>query len=479
LTTSGNPDPRLSHCIDRVDPAWPHAMTAAKSTTVGTIDEDILRFTAGEDLVLDRRLVEADCLGSAAHARMLAEMPLRPPILTRAEAAAVARELRAIVVEHRAGRFVIRPEDQDVHLAVERTLTERLGDLGKRIHTGRSRNDQVAVDLRLWAREELLALVLEATALAGALLDLGRRHRATPMVGRTHMQPAMPSSVGLWATSFTEALLDDLELVETAYTLNDRCPLGAAAGYGVPLPLDRRLTSRLLGFSRPVHNTSHAINARGKLESIILQACGQVMGTLSRLAQDLMLYTLPEFGYFALPPAFTTGSSIMPNKRNPDVMELVRARAATVSAHAQCAALIVHAAPTGYNRDLQDAKGPFMAGLDITRATLRVFTRCVEGLQVKADRLLAAFTPEVFATDEALRRVAAGVPFRDAYHQIKAGLSSLHLADPRAALREKTHLGATHGLDFDGYRTALAAHRRRASARLTRLAAVRRRLLDL
>jgi argininosuccinate lyase len=293
------------------------------------------------------------------------------------------------------------------------------------------------------------------------------------------MQPAMPSSVGLWATSFTEALLDDAVLLEAAWQLNDRCPLGAAAGYGVPLPLDREMTSRLLGFSRPVHNTSHAINARGKLESVILQACAQVMCSLSRLAQDFMLYTLPELKYFSLPDAFTTGSSIMPNKRNPDSMELTRSRAATVGAHAHAAAAIIASAPTGYNRDLQDSKEPFLEGVAITLNTLRVMRKCVSGVKVNEDRLLAGFTPDVFATDRALELVAGGMPFRDAYHHVKEHLSELSALDPRAAIAAKTHLGATNGLNFPAYAKSITALRRITSRRRNKLASVERKLLDL
>jgi argininosuccinate lyase len=324
-----------------------------------------------------------------------------------------------------------------------------------------------------------LDLIDETAGLAGTLLAFAKKHRDVPMVGRTHMQPGMPSSVGLWASSFTEALLDDIVLLEAAYALNDRCPLGAAAGYGVPLPLDRALTARLLGFSRPVHNTSHAINSRGKLESVILQACSQVMTTLSRLAQDFMLYTLPEFRYFSLPDALTTGSSIMPNKRNPDSMELTRSRAVTVAAHAECAAAIVRSSPTGYNRDLHDTKEPFLEGVAMTRQTIRVMQRCIEGVRVHEDRLLAGFTPDVFATDRALELVAGGMPFRDAYHHVKAHLHELENLNPRAAIAAKTHAGTTGGLDFAAYARQVAAVAKTTGGRRKSLRRVRKNLLGI
>ena len=419
-----------------------------RRTTVGVIDAEVLAYTAGRDVALDWSLIEADCVGTAAHVTMLSRMPKACRVLSQADAKKVIAELVAILRRAQAGRFAITLEDQDVHLAVERNLTAKLGDLGKKVHTCRSRNDQVAVDLRLFAKEELLGALAELASLAGVLNDFARRHAAVPMVGRTHLQPAMPSSVGLWASAHAEALLDDAAIVLSAYHLNDQCPLGAAASYGVPLPIDRQLVSDLLGFSRPVGNVLHAINSRGKLESVILGALTQVMLTVSRLAQDLVLFTMPEFGYFVLPDAFCTGSSIMPQKKNPDVLELVRSRAARVTACQTAVLDIVRSAPSGYNRDLQDAKEPFMEGLAMTRATLRILAPLIAGLGVNREALREAFTPDVFATDRALELVAGGMPFRDAYHYVKAHLDELQNTDPAAALAKKTHLGAPAGLDF-------------------------------
>ena len=266
-----------------------------RETTVGRVRSEVLAFTVGDDPRLDLALVAADCLGSAAHATMLSRLPARVRPFGVSGRRALIRELRRIMVAAREGRFTITAADQDVHLAVERELTQRLGVLGKQIHTARSRNDQIAVDLRLLAREQLLGLVADTGRVAAALLALARRGRRVPMVGRTHLQPAMTSSVGLWAAAYAESLFDDITLLRAAYALNDACPLGAAAGYGVPWPVDRSLTARLLGFRRPVHNVLHAIQARGKVEGAILAACAQVMVSLSRLAQDLMIFTLPEF----------------------------------------------------------------------------------------------------------------------------------------------------------------------------------------
>jgi argininosuccinate lyase len=434
-------------------------MEKTRKTTVGAIDPTVLDFTAGSDLQLDLALVQADCIGSAAHVTMLSRMPIKPKVITAQECKAVIHELGLIMQRAATGQFAISLDDQDVHLAVERILTAKLGDLGKKVHTGRSRNDQVAVDLRLFAREELIGTVSEALTLAEVLLAFAKRHVAVPMVGRTHMQPAMPSSVGLWASAHAESLLDDVSLLMAVYDLNDQCPLGSAASYGVPLPIDRALTATLLGFSRPVHNVLYANNARGKIESLILQSLTQVMLSLSRLAQDLMLFTMPEFGYFTLPAEYGTGSSIMPQKNNPDVVELVRARVARVMACELAVMDIARSLPSGYNRDLQETKGPFMEGLATTRACLRSMAQMTARMEVNADALLKGFSPGVYATDRALELVAQGMPFRDAYHYIKANLNELESMDAAGSVLKKTHLGAPAGLDFGWYGDRIKAGR--------------------
>jgi argininosuccinate lyase len=432
---------------------------AKQKTTVGTVNNEVLAFTAGRDVELDHALVIVDCIGTAAHVTMLSRMPIKPKLITEAECAQVIRELIKIINLSQQNKFRIRLTDQDVHLAVERTLTAQLGDLGKKVHTGRSRNDQVAVDLRLYAREQMLDTLEEAADLAAALTAFGRKHRLVPMVGRTHMQPGMPSSVGLWATAHAESLLDDCIALINAYRLNDQCPLGSAASYGVPLPIDRALTAELLGFSRPTHNVLYANNSRGKMEALVLSAMSQVMLTLSRLAQDFMLFTMPEFDYFSLPPEFCTGSSIMPQKQNPDVCELVRARATRVKTAELGVYDLIKGAPTGYNRDLQEAKALLMEGVAMTRGCLRIMTPLVKATQVNRKALLKGFTPDVFATDRALELVAEGMPFRDAYNHVKENLQELGQIDAAEAIKEKTHLGAPCGLDWDYFKKRTAAVR--------------------
>ena len=443
-------------------------MKNVEKTITGSVDPDILDYTVGEDPVLDRELVKWDAAGTAAHVTMLSRMRLpkgTPPIVTPAEAAKVRRELAAVVDEFRTGKFEIRESDQDVHMAVERRLTETLGDLGKKIHTGRSRNDQVAVDVRLHIKDQLLATEGEVAALASSLLAFGKRHSLLPLVGRTHLQPAMPSSVGVWASGHAEMVLDQVVHLEAAYGINDLCPLGSAAGYGVPLPLDRKLTSGLLGFARPLHNVFGASMARGEDEAALLSALAQLMVVLSRLAEDLIIFSMPEFAYFRLPREYCTGSSIMPQKYNPDVLELVRSKAAIVVGFQTAALTQLHAMPGGYNRDLQDSKGLYMKGISIARTTLRILAKVVDGVSVDEAKLRAGFIPGVFATDAALRQVAAGVPWREAYHDVRDHLERLETEDADSAVLAKRHLGATNGLDWRMYAQRVSALKRDVAKR--------------
>ena len=445
-----------------------------EKTITGDVDPDVLDYTVGDDPVLDMDLVRWDCLGTAAHVTMLSEMPVTPPVVTQEEAARVRAALADVVADR---FFVVREQDQDVHMAVETRLTDMLGDLGKKIHTGRSRNDQVAVDVRLHIKDQILGLEGELADLASALVDFGKAHDRVPMVGRTHLQPAMPSSVGVWATGHAEMILDQTANLEAAYTLNDACPLGSAAGYGVPLPLDRQRTSDLLGFARPLHNVFGASMGRGEDEAALLSALAQLMAVLSRLAEDMILFSMPEFGYFTLPRAYCTGSSIMPQKYNPDVLELVRSKTAQVLGLATAALSMLHAMPGGYNRDLQDCKGLYMKGLSITRTTLRILAKFVRGLGIDEAKLRAGFIPGVFATDVALRKVAAGTPWREAYHQVRDNLEALATEDPDAAVAAKTHAGATAGLDYALYAGRVAALRTSVAARMEQFEAKMKELL--
>jgi len=436
---------------------------------------EVEAYTVGEDHILDMDLVEADCLGSVAHARTL----VKAGILKQSEADRLRRELRNIVADFRKGRFKIKRSEEDVHTAVENRLTRKLGVLGKKIHTGRSRNDQVIVDCRIWAKGALLELTEAVSKCAGELLKLASRGRNWPLVGRTHMQRAMPSSVGLWAGALAESLLDDLELVKGAYDLVNRCPLGSAASYGVPIDLDRKLTARLLGFAAPQNNVLYANNSRGKFESICLSAAAQVMLDLSKMAQDLILWSMPEFAYFKLPRELCSGSSIMPQKRNPCGLELIRAKTASVYSQMFAVMEICRGLPSGYNRDNQETKGFFMRGMGTAIASARVAALSIRKLEVDIKALKAAFHPEVYATDEALDLVLGGMPFRDAYKQVGLNLEKLGDRDPVETIRRKKSVGATANLNLAHARKQLAAARRFASGETRKAAKVRKALLGL
>ena len=459
--------------------------TTRKTITDSTVDPDVLAYTVGDDPVLDLDLAVWDCMGTAAHVTMLSEMKLRRPVVTKKEAATVRKELGRIAALAEKGRFEIRVDDQDVHMAVERMLTEKLGDLGKKIHTGRSRNDQVAVDVRLHMKDQILGAEAETVALAVALRAFAARGGRTPLVGRTHLQPAMPSTVEMWATGHAEMVLDQMENLEAAYRLADLNPLGSAAGYGVPLPLDRRRTTELLAFSRTIHNCFGASMARGECEAALLSALAQLMAVLSRVAEDLILFSMPEFAYFRLPREYCTGSSIMPQKFNPDVLELMRSKAAQVLGLQTAALSLLHAMPGGYNRDLQDCKWLYMKGLAIVRQTLRILAKVVAGVKVDAGRCRAAFSPGVFATDVALSKVADGTPWRDAYHEVRDQFAALYdgrpaevaRMDPDAAVAAKTHEGTTGGIDLGLYERREAEAMKSVTGRLEALRAARRALL--
>ncbi len=439
------------------------------------LDREVERFTVGEDYVLDEALIEADVLGSIAHARMLQKIG----ILSAREFGRLKRELVRILADADGGRFKIRPRDEDVHTAVENRLVKKLGPLGKKLHTARSRNDQVLVDLRLYMREGLLEVKSAAIDLAEVLVRFAHRHRLVPIPGRTHTQRAMPCSVGLWAGAFAEALLDDLRLLDTAYDLVNQNPLGSAASYGVAAAIDRQLTSDLLGFARVQNNVLYANNSRGKFEAVALFALTATMHDVAKLANDLIWFSIPELGYFELPEEFCPGSSIMPQKRNPGPLEAARALSASVEACLLEVLGIISKLPSGYNRDLQYTKGPMMRGFDLTASSLRMLARIVGALKVNKKRCIESFTPELFAADEALRLAQQGVPFRDAYRHVAEHLEDLAAEDPVANIRSKTHLGAPGNLGLDLARSRIREARKSLRAETRRLERVKKKLLAL
>ena len=381
------------------------------------------RFTVGNDHELDHRLVPHDCEASAAHARMLA----RIGVITDEELGKLEMCLAEVAEMEERGEFAIRLEDEDCHTAIERYLVSQLGETGRRIHTARSRNDQVLTALRLHEKQELLSIKQLVVGYSDALDACAERWGDLPLPGYTHMRKAMPTTVGTWIGAFAAAAIDDQRQLDAALHLVDQSPLGTAAGFGVPLlHVDRSTTAHDLDFGRVMRNPMYAQLSRGKFEAVVLGACSQVMFDLNRLATDLLLFTMAELGFAVLPPELTTGSSIMPQKRNPDVLELVRARYHLVlgeelKTRSLCANLM-----SGYNRDAQLTKEPLFAGLDATRSCLEVMSLVLTEIRFDEDRCRAALTDEMFSTERVHDLVLQGVPFREAYQIVARTIGDRH-----------------------------------------------------
>ena len=413
------------------------------------VDADIQRFLAGEDVLLDREFFLHDIDASRAHAQGLQHIG----ILSGDELAALERELDALAADFRSGAFVLDEVHEDGHSAIEARLTQRLGDAGKRIHTGRSRNDQVLVATRLWLKQRLSALQALCAAVAGIALERAQADIELPMPGYTHLQRAVVSSAGMWWAGWAEAFIDDAARARDTLRWIDANPLGTAAGYGVNLPLDRAHTTDALGFSRMQASPLYAQLSRGKFEMAALEALGSAMLDLRRLAWDLSLFTSAEFGFVALPAQYTTGSSIMPNKRNPDVVELMRAAYPGVSAaRAEVEQLL--SLPSGYHRDLQFSKGALVRGIGHGLAALALLPDLLRSLAWRPQALAAAIEPSMFATDLAVDLAREGMPFRDAYRHA-ADPARWAQGDAQASLAARVSPGAGHDLQLDALRQRL------------------------
>ncbi len=412
-----------------------------------TLDDLMQHFTVRTDYILDQELVISDALASCAHARGLE----RIGILTKEELGKLEKGLAEVVSLRLDNSFEITEADEDCHTAIEGYLTKTFGEVGKKIHTGRSRNDQVQTALRIYMREVSVRIADETISFARELLDFAKKYEGVPMPGRTHMQIAMPSSVGLWAASFAEELIDEARILLDVNRLLDQSPLGSAASYGAPIPLDREFTASQMGFAKVQNNVLYANNSRGKFEAILLDACNYVALTISKMSQDLILFTLPEFGYFSLPVELTTGSSIMPQKKNPDGLELARSRSALVDACAQRVKNSIRSLPSGYNRDFQDTKEPMLEGVKDTWSLVSIMARMVSGLVVHEDRLVQACVPELYATDKVFEKVLKGGNFRDSYKNVGLNLGDVERDDPYEALKKRTSTGTSGklGLDMD------------------------------
>ncbi|WP_368311638.1 argininosuccinate lyase [Parabacteroides distasonis] len=378
------------------------------------VDHEVDIFTVGKDREMDLYLAKYDVLGSMAHITMLESIGL----LTKEELNVLLAELRNIYAVADRGEFIIEEGIEDVHSQVELMLTRRLGDMGKKIHSGRSRNDQVLLDLKLFTRSQIQELVELVSGLFDVLISQSNRYKDVLLPGYTHLQVAMPSSFGLWFGAYAESLVDDLQLMQAAYRICNRNPLGSAAGYGSSFPLNRQMTTDLLGFDSLDYNVVYAQMGRGKMERTVAFAMAGIAATLSKLAFDACMFNSQNFGFIKLPDQFTTGSSIMPHKKNPDVFELTRAKCNKLQGLPQQIILISNNLPSGYFRDLQIIKEVFLPAFDELKDCLRMVTHMMREVKVNEHILDDDKYSLLFSVEEVNCRVLAGMPFRDAYKQV-------------------------------------------------------------
>ena len=397
-------------------------------------------FTSGKDRELDRHLAPYDVLGTIAHVRMLESIGL----LTENELSAFEKELRVIYRMIEAGEFKIEPGVEDVHSQIELMLTEALGDTGKKVHTARSRNDQVLLDLKLFVRDRLMEIVNQTVRLSGTLINLSNKHKGTLMPGYTHMQIAMPSSFGLWFGAYAESLAEDLFLLKAAYCITNQNPLGSAAGFGSSFPIDRSMTTELLGFDNMHVNVVNAQMNRGKMEKTVAFALGTVGATLSRMAGDICTYSGQNFGFMTLPDEFTTGSSIMPHKKNPDIFELIRATGNKLQALPVEIMLISSNLPSGYHRDFQIIKENFIPAFDLLINILSVTEMVIGRITVNPEIIDKEIYNDLFSVEEVNRLVKQGVPFREAYKKVAGRIGNKNYKPLREL--DHTHAGSMGNL---------------------------------
>ncbi len=378
------------------------------------LDKAVEAFTVGKDPELDNVLIPYDCKASIAHARMLGEMGY----LENNEVGKLVMELENIITLHREDNFTIKVSQEDCHTAIEEYLVEQLGDVGKKIHTARSRNDQVLTALRLYYKEVLQEIIDLGESWIKVLEKFGEENYDVSFPGYTHMQKAMPSSMAMWAGAYVDGMKDDLSMLKSVAKLIDQSPLGSAAGYGVPIKIDKEMTAKEMGFDRVQNNPIYCQLSRGKFELSILHGLGQIMLTINRLASDLILYSMTEFGYISLPEEFCTGSSIMPQKKNPDVLELLRGSYHIISGYETQVKGLTANLISGYNRDIQLSKEPVMRGINLGIDCFKISAAVIEALKVNKDICDAAMTDELFETEKAYKLVEKGIPFREAYRQV-------------------------------------------------------------
>lgn len=416
------------------------------------VDERIQRFLAAEDAILDRQLLLFDIQASRAHTRGLQTIG----VLTQEEATEILRELDALAEAFQSGEFILDETFEDGHSAIETWLTEKLGPTGKKVHTGRSRNDQVQVALRLFLVDALQTLEASCVQSASNFLERAKQDADLPMPGYTHLQRAVPSSAGMWFAGFAEAFIDNAQLARMTRTWLKSNPLGSAAGYGVNLPLDREGVTQDLHMDRTQLNPQYVQNSRGRFELQALMALFQSLLEARRFAWDLSLYTTSEFNFVQLPALYTTGSSIMPNKRNPDVVELLRASCSTTQgAMAEIQAIL--SLPSGYHRDLQATKPPVLRALRHGLEALGLLPGLIDAISFNQETLRDAISPEMYATDRAVELATDGVPFRDAYKQVASELDQLSDRSPEDSLKARTSPGAPGNLQLEALQARLDA----------------------
>jgi len=379
-----------------------------------TVNELVENFTVGRDREFDEQMAAFDVLGSLAHTRMLQSIGL----MDESDLNLVQKELKAIYKDVQAGNFSIGEGVEDVHSQVELLLTQRIGDAGKKIHSGRSRNDQVLVDLKLFFRSQLQEVVEETYTLFRLLIALSEKHKEVLLPGYTHLQVAMPSSFGLWFGAYAESLADDLEMVLAAYRITNKNPLGSAAGYGSSFPLNRTMTTELLGFDNLNYNVVYAQMGRGKTERIIAQAIANIAATLAKMAMDQALYLSQNFAFVSYPDTLTTGSSIMPHKKNPDVWEIMRGKCNRLQALPNDVAMMTTNLPSGYHRELQLLKELLFPAFADLKNCLHMATFMLQNITVNTDILKDPKYAYLFSVEEVNRLVLNGTPFRDAYKQV-------------------------------------------------------------
>ena len=407
------------------------------------VDQQVEAFTVGKDREMDLYLAKYDVLGSMAHITMLESIGL----LAKEELPVLLAELKNIYAIADKGQFVIEEGVEDVHSQVELMLTRKLGDMGKKIHSGRSRNDQVLVDLKLFTRAQIEEVVQLVSGLFDVLLSQSNRYKEVLLPGYTHLQIAMPSSFGLWFGAYAESLTDDLQLMQAAYKICNRNPLGSASGYGSSFPLNRQLTTDLLGFDSLDYNVVYAQMGRGKMERTVAFALAGIAATLSKLAFDACMFNSQNFGFIKLPDQFTTGSSIMPHKKNPDVFELTRAKCNKIQALPQQITLISNNLPSGYFRDLQIIKEVFLPAFDELKDCLRMVTLMMQEVKVNETILTDDKYSLIFSVEEVNRLVLTGVPFRDAYKQVGLEIEAGRFTPQKAV--SHTHEGSIGNLCND------------------------------